>query len=186
MKHSSIKISAMCPTYRNRGTGFKSLNVLNRQRGMTLMVSLVFLIILTMLGVTAVSDNSLQERMAGNTRQRDLAFQAAEAALRYAESTLPSWRRSAFDGSVQGLFTYAANEPNDAVYWRDMAHWSSSRQMPAGSLNQVAEPPRYLVHKMPSSGEVEYYRVTARGVGGDTSAVVILQSVVSYTPWEGE
>lgn len=160
--------------------------VFKRQRGMTLMVSLVFLIILTMLGVNAVTNNSLQERMAGNTRNRDLAFQAAEAALRYAESTLPSWRRSMFDGSVEGLFIYDGTELNDAVYWRDLAHWTSARQLPAGSLNQVAEPPRYLVHKMPSSGEVEYYRITARGVGGDISAVVILQSVVSYTPWEGE
>ena len=159
---------------------------LKRQRGMTLMVSLVFLIILTMLGVTSVTNNGLQERMAGNTRSRELAFQAAEAALKHAESTLPSWRRSAFDGSVEGLFIYDVTEPNDAVYWRDIAHWASSRQLPAGSLNQVAEPPRYLVHKMPSSGEVEYYRITARGVGGDISAVVILQSVISYTPWEGE
>jgi len=157
-----------------------------RQRGMTLMVSLMFLIILTMLGVTAVSDNSLQERMAGNTRNRDLAFQAAEAALKHAESTLPSWRRSVFDGSVEGLFVYDVSEPNDAVYWRDVSNWNSSRQLPAGSLNQVAEPPRYLVHKMSSSGEVEYYRVTARGVGGDASAVVILQTVLSYKPWEGE
>ena len=56
----------------------------SRQRGAVLIVSLMFLVILTMLGVTAMSGTTMEERMAGNTRDAGLALQAAEAALRYA------------------------------------------------------------------------------------------------------
>lgn len=152
------------------------------QRGMTLLVSLIFLTILSLLGIWAVTNNNLQERMAGNTRNRDLAFQAAEAALDHAENTLTTWRGGPFNGSVSGLASYDATQANDATYWRDITHWASYRQVPVGTLNQVAEQPRYIVEKMPDVGTVEYYRVTARGVGGSTNAVAILQTIVTYTP----
>ena len=53
-----------------------------RQRGAVLIVTLLFLVILTMLGVTAMSGTTMEERMAGNARDGSIALQAAEAALR--------------------------------------------------------------------------------------------------------
>jgi type IV pilus assembly protein PilX len=53
-----------------------------RERGAVLIVALLFLVILTMLGVTAMSSTTMEERMAGNTRDSNLALEAAEAALR--------------------------------------------------------------------------------------------------------
>ena len=58
------------------------------QRGAILIVSLLLLLVMTLIGVTAVSTTTLQEKMAGNNRQRQLAFQAAGAALRDAETWL--------------------------------------------------------------------------------------------------
>ena len=52
------------------------------QRGAVLIIALLFLTILTILGVTAMTATTFEERMAGNTRDLGLAFQAAEAALR--------------------------------------------------------------------------------------------------------
>lgn len=159
-----------------------------RQRGVTLVMAMIFLLILGALGAWAAANNSLQERMAGNTRNRDLAFQAAEAALREAEDTLPAWRTLPFDGT-NGLLTYVATTSNSQAYWRDDAQWSSYRSATT-TLNQVATAPRYVVQKLPNSEnpakpgvfDVENYRITARAVGGDASAVVIVQSIVTYTP----
>jgi type IV pilus assembly protein PilX len=53
-----------------------------RQRGAVLIVALLFLVILTMLGLTAMSGTTMEERMSGNTRDINIALQAAEAALR--------------------------------------------------------------------------------------------------------
>lgn len=158
---------------------------LKQQQGITLLISLIFLMVLSLLGVWAVNTNSMQEKMAGNARNRDLALAAAEAALNHAESTLSVWRAGPFDGSLAGLLPYDATTANDITYWRDVARWSSYRQVPSGTLNQVAEQPRYVVQRMPTpvgGGTAEYYRVTARGVGGDINAVVVLQSIVTYTP----
>jgi type IV pilus assembly protein PilX len=51
------------------------------QHGAVLVVGLVILLVITMLGVSGQQATLLQERMAGNMRQNDIALQAAEAAL---------------------------------------------------------------------------------------------------------
>lgn len=53
-----------------------------RQRGVSLIVSLVFLLILAGLGLAALQTSTLQERMAGTVRDRNLALLAAEVTLR--------------------------------------------------------------------------------------------------------
>lgn len=57
-----------------------------RQRGMVLLVSLVFLLLLTMLGISSMQNATLQEKMAGSVTQRNTSFQSAETVLRLGES----------------------------------------------------------------------------------------------------
>jgi len=52
------------------------------QRGAVLVVALLFVMILSMLGVTAMQSTASEERMSGNSRDWNNALQAAEAALR--------------------------------------------------------------------------------------------------------
>ncbi len=59
-----------------------------RQRGAVLIVGLVILLVVTMVGIGGQQSTVLQERMAGNMRQNNIAFQAAEAALQLALSYL--------------------------------------------------------------------------------------------------
>ena len=63
-------------------TAMTTLQGDRRERGAVLIVTLLFLVVLTMLGVTAMTSTTMEERMAGNTRDASLALQAAEAALR--------------------------------------------------------------------------------------------------------
>ena len=56
-----------------------------RQRGAILIISLMFLVVLTMLALTTMGGITLEERMAGQYRDLNVAFQAAESALRDAE-----------------------------------------------------------------------------------------------------
>jgi len=55
------------------------------QRGAVLVVALIFLLLLTMLAISASSRSLLQERMVGGLRNAQLAEMGAEAALRGAE-----------------------------------------------------------------------------------------------------
>ena len=65
-------------------------HALKSQAGAALLVALVFLIVLTILGLATMRGTTLQERMAGGSRDYNLALQAAEAALRDAEIDLSS------------------------------------------------------------------------------------------------
>lgn len=55
-----------------------------RQSGAVLIVAMIILVILTLLGVTAMNTTSLQERIASNTQEQVHAFQAAETGLNQA------------------------------------------------------------------------------------------------------
>jgi type IV pilus assembly protein PilX len=59
-----------------------SIHARGRQRGAVLIVSLMFLVILTILGITAMTGTTLEHKMASNTRDYAIAMQAAESALR--------------------------------------------------------------------------------------------------------
>lgn len=59
-----------------------------RQRGAALFISLMFLIILTLIGLSAANVSILQERMAGNVQETNIGFQRAERTLRAIEENL--------------------------------------------------------------------------------------------------
>ena len=57
----------------------------DKQTGATFATGLIFLVVLTLFGTTAMRTAGMEERMSGNLRDRNLALQAAEMTLRYAE-----------------------------------------------------------------------------------------------------
>ncbi|MEX0731360.1 MAG: PilX N-terminal domain-containing pilus assembly protein [Aquisalimonadaceae bacterium] len=168
------------------------------QRGVALVLSLVILLVLTLISVTAMRGSILEERMAGGLQDHNRAFQAAEAALRDAERYLQSATLDPFDNN-NGLYALnAANRPawatpvSAAATDGGVITYANSRpgagsQAPA--IPGVAAQPQYLIEvfpPVPSPGgsleagvpldDLEQYRVTARGFGGNASSVVILQS----------
>jgi type IV pilus assembly protein PilX len=70
------------------------------QRGMVLATGLLLLVLLTLIVLAASSFGRLQGIMSSNTRDRDLAFQAAEAALVDAELRLNAFHANNFRSSV--------------------------------------------------------------------------------------
>ncbi|KEA64591.1 Type IV fimbrial biogenesis protein PilX [Marinobacterium lacunae] len=55
-----------------------------------LIVALIMLLLISIIGVSAMQSTSMEERMAGNLYDRHTAFQAAEAALREGEAQFVS------------------------------------------------------------------------------------------------
>ena len=155
------------------------------ERGSALIVGLVFLLVLTLIGVAAMGTTTMQERMAGNLRDRNLAFQAAEAALREGEQFLQQAALPPFDGSTTGLIM-REERGGRTVFWNTF-NWAEQSRA-ATAIPAVTQPPRYVIEEMPpiaGSGDslrfgplpdVGVYRVTARSTGGTNDAVVILQT----------
>ncbi len=64
------------------------MSVQSRQRGISLLIVLILLLVTTMLGIVVLRGTLLEERMSANLYDRSLAFQAAESALRQAEAAV--------------------------------------------------------------------------------------------------
>lgn len=176
------------------------LSDVRNQRGVTLIVALIFLAVLTLLGVTAAQMMGQEERMSGNARNRDLAFQAAEAALNAAEKNVPTYAATFPTSTIEtpgsgGMYTFSLCMPNTQAFWTGTSakdcdgvaktgfNWGAANAtLTIAGVDDVAEQPKYIVEKMPDLSGAKRYRVTARGVGGDANAVVILQAVFTYTP----
>ena len=84
----------------------------HKQRGVTLVVSLVILITLTLLGITSIQRTTTELTMAGNQREAGIMFQAAEVGLGVAENEIANSNTNAdFDDSSKGLYTVDASDP---------------------------------------------------------------------------
>jgi len=55
------------------------------QRGVALVASLIILVLMTLIGLSVINGNKYLEKNAGNTRDKQRAFQAAQSALQYGE-----------------------------------------------------------------------------------------------------
>ena len=158
----------------------------NKQTGLVLTVSLIMLLLLTLIGVTSTNVTTLEEKMAGNARDQNIAFQAAEAALRGGENQIETIFNFAnsFDDTHhdQGLYSknWAALDYTSAAQWADNASAVYNVAIPL-----IASQPRYYIKHIiskpsdplnPASPPVEYFRVTARGTGRQNSTQVYLQS----------
>lgn len=65
-----------------------------RQRGATLAVVLILLMVMTLLGVFVLRSTLMEERMSAGTVDRSMGFQAAESALREAEAAIHAARQA--------------------------------------------------------------------------------------------
>lgn len=174
MKNSALNLSAMAT-----------------QRGATLLVGLIMLLMMTVIGLAAMRGSSMQELMAGNMRDRNLAFQSAEAGLRAAEDVLNGATLPVFNGS--GYVQDIAGSKRTG-FWNTY-DWAGESVLTDMGLARVAEQPRFVVEEVTSTAvnagadggaidfaanlkaeDIVYYRVTSRGVGGTENAVVIIQS----------
>lgn len=166
---------------------------ISNQRGLVLPLVLIFLVVMMLLGTAAIRNVTLEEKMAGNLRNRDLAFQAAEQALRFCENGIQSLAVP-IPLNVQGPI-------GGKDYWEVPANWDNSaisvevpRSKSEDDVNsaKLAKLPRCLVELIETplilsgvdtAGALEeagnkktQYRITAQGVGLDANTVVQLQS----------
>lgn len=169
-----------------------------RQQGAVLVVGLLILVMLTLIGVTAMSSGMMDERMAGNSRDLNLAFQAAEAALRDGELYIQK-SISPASGFSSTCASGLCLPPTVSTPWYVSIDWISSsvtRTYGSGtsatSLPFVASQPKYIIESIGKPAAVvgtsialgikpsstgDAYRISARGVGARAETKVLAQSI---------
>lgn len=161
-----------------------------KQRGIALITSLILLVVMTLLGLAAIRSITQEERMAGHSYSRSLAFQATESALRQAEALVESNKPMPTAGCsvVSGLMSCAPPAAADSPRWKDTA-FASWQNLSAVGSGTLAVTPQYFVEYLgntfecrpgdsSSTSDCKRYRITARssdGSGGQTT--VMLQSI---------
>ena len=173
------------------------------QSGMALFISLVLLLVLTLIGVSAVQTTTLETRMARNDHDALLAFQAAESALREAEIRLETITSVAAFSPTGNDGLWAMPASNEQARWQQDDIWESGSRavaLPETSLEPgirevaVATPPRYIIEHLATvervenayqiddpyafvaTDRVQVFRITALGIGATESARVMLQT----------
>ncbi|MFN4237086.1 MAG: PilX N-terminal domain-containing pilus assembly protein [Vogesella sp.] len=128
-----------------------------QQRGFSLLVVMVFLLVLGLLGFAVTKSAIVQERIAGNVREKNVSFFAAEAALREAEVYL---------GTVDDLsaLTGSATVVRNTV--SPLGGASSSYTISC-------------INNCVASGGKVFYRIVASATGVRNDSVTALESVIS-------
>ena len=175
----------------------------NRQHGVALITGLIFLVMLTLISVTAARMSSLEERMSGNMRDRSLAMQAAEMALRDAERDIRGGTGITRTPEISGLTNFNSDCTAGLCYngltgnvngtnWNTTPVWSVVNMTAAPSVAYgdntgatdivgLSAQPRYIIEgieKKETGTTVYYYRITVRAQGANANTVVWLQAVL--------
>jgi len=167
------------------------------QTGASLIVSLMLLVVLTLLGLSGMQSTIMQERMSNNVRDKGMAFQATESAIRGGENWVKNIDVNTLANPNDGATCTApctivnlndyVNMTTETFGW-----WQTNGQtFTFGSISNgaPAADPRFIVEyhsridqgysldPMDPTPRPHLYRITAMGVGNTTTAEAIIETL---------
>jgi len=176
-----------------------------KEQGAALIFALVMLLLLTILGITAITTSSLQEKMAGNMRDQYMAQQAGDSilfdgqALVFNQQTKPVpscppdpvakiWDSACLPADV-AAFESLATGPN---WWliASSGWWTASGNLSGVGTTHTSQEPRFIVEqiqRVPLNAEIGYkktvdryhFRTTGWAVGVSDYSRSLIQGVFS-------
>lgn len=166
------------------------------QRGAALIVGLIMLLLLTLIGVAGMRDTLLQEKMVASMRDRDMALQAAESALRAAEVALSQSSEPALSGNTNGLYDLSASctspytqgttarvisgtPVSEQTFWQKGWAWGTAANAVVYTKTLQGVPfPKYVIEKLPQClTDLSKYPTSSSGT--------TVQAVDEDSPCEG-
>lgn len=169
-----------------------------RENGAVLVVGLVMVLLMSIIAVSAIRGSNLQESIAGNMRERNLAFQAAESALRVGEASVSDQVSRPVITNNNGLYKDTYATPTTSILTYTAANWIDTTKVKATALNlrYVSREPTYIIEEldpdigvgaameksaidvegMQNTGDITPYRITSRGFGPTDKSIKTLQT----------
>ena len=161
-----------------------------------LIMALLLVVVMTILGMSAMQGAVMEERMAGNTHDHNMAFQSAESGLRDAAAWLEDLvaRPKPKDDGSTGI--YAIGNLGDSVMdytfdWNDtnVREYGTNTSNEPNEFDYHSEPPAYVVEETAfirdsfdpeaaAQGKgIYYYTISSVGYGGSSTSEAVAQSV---------
>lgn len=168
----------------------RATNPGKNQSGVVLILSLIMLLLLTLIGTVGVQSTSLEEKMAHNARDKDLAFQTAESALTSIENNIPALANFSAAGT-SGLYTFNTTVDLSDAQLKSDAFWINNpvASFTTSNLGNSIANAQYIIQALepgcfipPCTAGVtqQAYSITVRATGRNSTTVVVLQAV--FTP----
>lgn len=178
----------------------KGFSQISNQRGAVLVISLLLLMMMTILAISMSSTSILEQRMAGNARDKNAAFQSAEAGLRSGEAAL---KAAADAGSLTFCSNLSTCTATPILYFSgtDLSaqskSWWNTNAIEFGAagtkqLTQVTDDPRYVISLRAEASDsltvgggpggskvTQYYEVVAHGYGVTDTAEAVSSAVIA-------
>ena len=169
------------------------------QNGMALLLCLIFLMALTLIGLSAASDTILQNRLTSNLQEAERAKQSALLTLSWAEQWLLSLDGDPPEGCTapcDGLKLHSAEdlpanpESENISWWLEQGHEAGIDPVTGGRVVTIArdsfDVPVWIIEVVkttPAMAEGNphlqvWYRILARGSGRTGSTVSVMESTV--------
>lgn len=170
-----------------------------KEKGFVLITALIILLVLTILGIALFRGFGLEQKIAGNTREKTRARNAAQSAIQYAEWWLMQGNNATQTQNCNTLLN--ANLNQGAVCTNPLAQTTAQlTQVPwnvngtpvgtvytppgfsvnglAGGANTYYAAPRFYIYLVGSSanGQGLIYRIDAVGYGGTPDAVAVIEA----------
>ncbi|MCC4594891.1 pilus assembly protein [Xanthomonas campestris pv. phormiicola] len=158
------------------------------QRGISLLVALILLLIMSLLAVAVLRSTSLEERMSANLLDRTRQFQAAESALRIAETAISAGVSVPSSGCTSGVCVAPLAGATDRWLDSGFSGWTTASN--TGNTD-TAITTSYIIEYMGDGAygpncttskstastdancDMQRYRITARSTGSDRAAVIL-------------
>jgi type IV pilus assembly protein PilX len=163
--------------------------VRRRERGMVLVSSLLLLVVVTLLAVSMFRSFGLDEKIASNVREKQIALHAAESAQQYAE-----WWLSAGNGTsavaCSGVVLYTVGQVctsalSSVVTGGDVSQvpWNISGTNVGVTYNpanltalQFSQPPVFYIAFLGSTTQAKIYQIDAVGYGDTLGTAAVVES----------
>ncbi len=173
--------------------------VFRAQTGMVLLLCLIFLMALTMLGLSATSDTILQNRLTSNLQEAERAKQSALLGLAWAEHWLLELAGpppEVCSEPCSGLYLHAAGElPShpefeDFSWWIDQGHEAGIDPLTGVRIATLSrhniKPPVWIIEVAQTTLPAEngtldlqvWYRILVRGSGRTDTGVSVIESTL--------
>lgn len=182
-----------------------------KQKGFVLIVSLIFVVIMTLLALAMFSGLSTDEMMSGNFREKSRSLDAAQVALNAAEywMQLPGstytgdWVGGASAVSCAGVqttqtvCTYPITNPSNSgtatsISLSDPSTWTSyfsptlsgMSVSASGGAHTYAGATKFYIQYLGNTAAnppTAMYMVTAAAIGGNATATTVVQAVYQIT-----
>jgi type IV pilus assembly protein PilX len=175
-----------------------------RQRGFALITSLLILVVVTLLAVGMYRNFGLQEKIAGNTLEKQRSFQAAQSALQYGEWWLGQGNGgtgTACTGVLDGNTVASLKVCIDPLANPATLPWTARLDYTppgmtvqadgglntgstglVGDVNYASRPSLYISYLgLGPDGKSMIYQVTGAGYGGSSTSASVVQSTYAMS-----